>query len=246
METIAFAGLTDRGRVREQNEDRWFADPRLGLYLVSDGMGGTLAGGLAAQIVVEALPPLLGRSLEGIADLASLEARDRVLATLVELSDRIRQESKGQPGLDGMGATVVLALIRAHHAWVAHMGDSRAYLLREGTLEPLTRDHSIVRLLIDHGDISPEEAAHHPSQGQLTRHVGMAREALPEIRPLELHPGDRLLLCSDGLTVMLGDEEVRAILVQSATPDEACRRLIAAANESGGRDNITALVASVR
>jgi protein phosphatase len=236
------AGLSDIGHVRADNQDRWAADPALGLYVVADGMGGAAAGALAAQVVVETLPPLLRQRLHGVADLGAPVAADCLAGALAELSERVRAGSHGRPDLDGMGSTVVLALVRGTEALVAHLGDSRAYLLRDGRLELLTRDHSLAQLLVDCGEIAPEDAGLHPGRAQLTRYVGMPGEALPEVTSLSLRPGDRLLLCSDGLTTMLDDNLIRTILASRAGPDETCRRLVASANAAGGRDNITALV----
>ena len=236
------AGLTHVGRARENNQDRWFADRRAGLYLVADGMGGGPAGELAAQVVADTLPALVERRLPAGADLAAPETQEALLAAIGELSDRLYQESRQQPGLSGMGSTVVLGLLRGAQALVAHLGDSRAYLLRDGRLERLTQDHSIVELLLETGDIQPEEVAGHPARGQLTRFVGMPGEPLPEARLLELRAGDRLLLCSDGLSGMVSDEQLREILGQGKWPRGACRKLINAANRAGGRDNVTAVV----
>lgn len=236
------AGLSHRGRFRGDNEDRWFADDRQQLYIVSDGMGGHLAGELASRLVVEILPQRLRKTLGTTADLADPPIVDRVAAAVSELSGKLRDESRHQPGLDGMGATVVLALIRAAQALVLHLGDSRAYLLRAGRLERLTRDHSIVELLLAGGRISPQQAASHPAKGRLTRYVGMTGRALPETRLVDLHPGDRLLLCTDGLSDMLDDERLREILVREPDLQQVCRRLIDAANDAGGKDNLTALV----
>lgn len=245
MTVIHYAGLTDQGRVRKENEDHWYADPEQGLYLVADGMGGTFGGGLASQVVVETLPPLLHQRLPGIDRLDKAETKEQLLQALADLSDRLRDEARDEYGLGGLGSTVVLLLVGDRHAIVAHMGDSRAYLLRGGKLEPLTKDHTIVQVLLDCGEIRPEEVANHPARGQLTCFVGMNGEALPEARLVELAPGDRFLLCSDGLTGMVSDERLKAALIEEASPENTCQRLIAEANEAGGNDNIAALIVSV-
>jgi protein phosphatase len=233
------------GRVREVNEDRWFADPHQGLYLVADGIGGAVGGGLASQIVAEVLPRLLRQKLEGIEDFADLATRRQVLAALVQLSDRLRDESRTSMGFNGIGSTVVLALVRDLQGVVAHMGDSRAYLLRGGQLEQLTKDHTLAQLLIDRGEMTLDEANTHPDLGQLTRYVGMGAESLPEAKCVALAPGDRLLLCSDGLSRMLSHRQILDVLSQQPIPDQACRHLIAAANQAGGSDNITAVVVTL-
>jgi protein phosphatase len=244
MLAIRHAGLSDIGRVRADNQDRWTADPGLGLYVVADGMGGAAAGGLAAQAVVATLPALVAQRLAGL-DLSETTAHDRLAAVLAELSAGLRRESRGKAGLDGMGAAVVLAVIREGQALIAHLGDCRAYLFRQGRLEALTRDHTLAQLLLDCGEITPEEVADHPARSQLTRYVGMSAEAVPEVRWLPLCPGDRLLLCSDGLTSMVEEETMRATLARAATLCLACRRLIDEANSAGGRDNVTAVVVEV-
>ena len=242
MANIRFAGLSDVGRVRTENEDHWFADTDQGLFLVADGIGGSAAGSLASQIVAEILPRLLYKRLHEAKGKASPDITRQVSAALTELSEQLRQESCGAIGLKGIGSTVVLALVRDWQAVVAHMGDSRAYLFRAGRLERLTQDHTIVQLLVDRGQLALEEAASHPGHGQLTRFVGMGMEAVPETKDLKLRSGDQLLLCSDGLTGMLADQQILEILSRQAVPAEACRQLIDAANQAGGKDNITAVI----
>lgn len=239
------AGLTHRGRVRKENQDRFLADPAQGLYIVSDGMGGEPGGAEASKMVVEFLPSLLEKRMKRIEHLTDPRASKVTLAALSELSAKVCNQSRDKPDLDGMGATVVLALIRDAHSLIAHLGDSRAYLLRQGHLKQLTKDHSISQLLIESGDISPEEAATHPGRHQLTRFVGMSGEALPEARSLELSTTDRLLLCSDGLSGMVGNARLLTILRQKQAPDVVCERLINDANAAGGRDNISAIVIDV-
>lgn len=234
-----YAGLTDPGRVREKNQDCWVADLKQGSYIVSDGIAGGFAGDLAAKYVVEALPRLLQQRFHNfVGSIQAFPLQD----VIAELSNCLRRKTENQPGLDGMGATVVVALIQQSQVLIGYLGDSRAYLWRQGTLRKLTKDHSLVQLLLDCGEITPEEAVSHPSRSQLTRYVGMAEPVVPEVNFMELQPGDRLLLCSDGLTNMLKDDELLTILNQEGTLQEACQDLIDSANAAGGRDNITALI----
>lgn len=234
-----YTGLTDPGRIRQQNQDCWVADPSQGSYIVADGVAGRFAGDLAAKFVVEALPRLLQTHLHNFVGLFEAFPLQDIIT---ELSHNLRSKTENQPGMDGMGATVVTALIRKSQALIGHLGDSRAYLWRQGSLQQLTKDHSLVQLLLDCSEISPEEAVSHPSRSQLTRYVGMAEPVLPEIRFVQLQPGDRLLLCSDGLTNMLKDDELLTILNREGSLQEACQDLIDSANAAGGRDNITALI----
>lgn len=239
---LCWAGLSDRGRVRESNEDRWSADVELGLFVVSDGMGGLPAGEVAADVVVTTLPTLIATHFGAAPDLAAPEATQRLHTVLAELNTDLRAGSREDPQRAGMGATAVVALVRQATALIAHLGDSRAYLWREHSLQRLTHDHSWAQGLLDAGLITEQEAADHPARHQLARHVGMDGEALPDVRRIPLHPADRLLLCSDGLTNMLDDARIQAILNDHPNPDHACRALVEAANDAGGADNITALV----
>lgn len=206
---------------------------------------GPVPAGVPLLFHVETLPRLLRDRLARIKALGGSKAKACVKAALCQLSNRLYQQAHDEPGLDGMGATVVLALVRGAKALIAHMGDSRAYLYRDGLFEQLTRDHSIVQLLVDNDEIGPEDAATHPAQGQITRYVGMEGEPLPDVRLVQLRSGDRLLLCSDGLTGMLSDEQILSILAKNCEPDAACRRLIDAANDAAGTDNITVVLVSV-
>lgn len=237
-----WAGLSDRGRVRERNEDRWSAHADLGLFIVSDGMGGRPAGEVASEVVVAALPTLVAHHFGADPDLDAPDAPQRLRTVLTELSADLREGSQDTPRLAGMGATAVVALVSQATALIAHVGDSRAYLLNLRGLHRLTRDHSLAQALIDAGAITDQQAAGHPARGQLTRHMGMVGEALPDARRVALEPDDRLLLCSDGLTGMLDDARIQAILDRSPEPQHACRTLVEAANEAGGTDNITVLV----
>ncbi len=242
---VEHAGLSDRGLVREENEDSWSAAPELGLFIVSDGMGGHLGGAVASRIVAQALPKILRKRMAPIENFADPRAKKQLDGALSELSTQVREQSRDEPGLRGMGATVVLAMIREAKALVAHMGDSRAYLLRKECLTQLTHDHSVIQLLIDEGEIKPDEAATHPARGQVTRGVGMEGDPLPEVAQFDIEPGDRLLLCTDGLTGMLSDEEICKLLQSRTDPKIACQHLVDAANEAGGKDNVTAVILTI-
>jgi protein phosphatase len=238
MMTLTHAGLSDPGRTHDANQDRWLIDPAQGLYLVSDGM----AEDVSPQIVVDTLPEQLRKALAGIRELTHAHAADAVRFAIAEVSRKVHAESERRE--DMIGATIVLALVRGGHALIAHLGDSRAYLLRGGKLEPLTRDHSMLEQMIELGWITRAEASWRGNGGP-SRYAGMSAAAEADVHLLELQPGDRLLLCSDGLTEMLDDDELPPLLAAPRTPEEACARLVAAANDAGGRDNITVIVVAV-
>lgn len=242
MPIQAAAGLTDPGRHRDRNQDNYLIDIPKGIFIVSDGMGGHAAGGLASKLVVEVLPMLIVQEIGDEEDLTGPDVSERILGVVRDLSDRVREEGRSHPGFSEMGATVVCALIREGHALLVHMGDSRAYLFRQGRLEQQTTDHSIVQILIDNGDITPREAETHPARSQITRYVGMKGEPLPESASVRLRSGDRILLCSDGLTGMLPATAIETILAGHPDPENACRALVDAANRAGGRDNIAVVV----
>ena len=240
--TVLYSGLNDLGHVRKTNEDSWFADPEQGLFIVADGMGGEFAGALASKAVVATLPQLVRQSFETIEGLPYGKTRRRMAKTLATLSSQLLRQTQDEPGLAGMGSTIVCALVRSDRVLVAHMGDSRAYRLRAGRLKQLTVDHTLVHVLLQAGEITPEEGAMHPARGRLTRSVGMEGEPLPQTRLLKFRPGDLLMLCSDGLTGMLSDNQILSILKEPTPLEMQCHRLVDAANEAGGKDNITVLL----
>jgi serine/threonine protein phosphatase PrpC len=239
---MTHAGATDIGRVRKENEDHWAAYPDDGLYIVADGMGGALGGGLASQIVCETLPLLAHKCIGPEMDFSRPDTVAEVNGVLASLSTMLRDGSRDLAGLKGMGSTVVTVIVRGNLAVVSHMGDSRAYLLRDGELRRITRDHTVVELLLESGDVSENEVDEHPLRGRLTRFVGMPDEPLPESHVVELMPEDVLLLCTDGLTGPVSDADIRRAILESVSLDDACLKLTEEANRRGGKDNITAVL----
>ncbi len=239
---IVFSGLSSRGLVRARNEDNWLADPERGLFVVADGMGSRNGGAVASELVVEQLPALLPMQALDSCELCEIGAAEALRAALFALNRRICECAREHPELTGMGAALVMVFIRRARALVAHLGDSRAYRLRDGHLTALTRDHSIVRYLVDAGEISEEQARRHPARSQISRYAGMKGEVLADVCCKELRDGDRLLLCTDGLTRMLPEPEIGALLTDSPDPPAACRALVEAAKAAGSEDDITALV----
>jgi len=243
--SLSYAGLSDSGKVRDHNEDAWAAYPSAGLFLVADGMGGQAAGDLAAQTVVATLPELLRPAIEENIAFADPEMLAVVVQAICDLSNTIYEQSHDEPGLDGMGATVVVAFVKDDKALLAHVGDSRAYLLREDHFTQLTTDHSLVQLLVETEELAMKDAKGHPASGQLTRFVGMEGELLPDATILDLQAGDRLLLCTDGLSDMIDDEQIGLVLRGSAPPKKICENLVEVANAAGGQDNVTVIVIEI-
>lgn len=241
MLTTTYAGLSDIGRKRSRNDDRWGSDPAQGLYIVADGVGSTSHGYLSAELVVETLPAYVGRHLAGV-DLHDGQVSERMGRAVVEACTDLYERSRTDSRLSDAGTTLVTAVVGDSRAVIAHLGDSRAYLYRDGQVKRLTSDHTIVQAVIDAGEITPEEAARNPNRSVVTRHVMMTPPAKPDVNVVDLQPGDRILLCSDGLHGVIDDAALAAILGERADPADACRALIEAANQGGGPDNITAVV----
>ena len=239
---ISWGALSDRGKVRQENEDAYLVEPEAGLFVVSDGMGGHRGGGLASQIVVEDLTVMIETGLGKLRSQSMRALRGLLKRVMAQQSRHLQMEGDSESGYKGMGATVVATLLRQGRVYVANIGDSRAYLCRAGRLKQYTRDHSVVGSLVRAGKLEPEKAEDHEDAGQLTRYVGMEQEAKPFVRSFQLVRGDRLLLCTDGLTDMVDEAGIGRVLTEQVEAAEACRALVAAANAAGGHDNITALV----
>ncbi|MBW8039256.1 MAG: serine/threonine-protein phosphatase [Planctomycetes bacterium] len=236
------AGASHIGKIREENEDTFLMDPELGLFLVSDGMGGHRGGELASKIVTEDLPVIIEVKLDKLKVGSQATIRSLFKKAIVEQSRQLRLEGTSETGYRDMGATLVAALLRNNRAYIANLGDSRIYRLRKERLVQLTKDHSVVSELLDKGKIKPEEAHDHEAQGEITHYVGMETKTLPYIRSFSLKKGDRLLLCTDGLTDSADDKTISAILVKKEDCKEACQALIDTANAAGGCDNITVVI----
>ena len=222
---------TDTGRQRRDNEDSAFA--RAPVFVVADGMGGAQAGEVASRIAVEAFE-------QGLPDSGSPEER---LATRVrEANQQIYERSRADRGRAGMGTTLTAAYVDDAHVAIAHVGDSRAYLFRDGTLQRLTQDHSLVDELVRRGKLTEEQAAEHPQRSIITRALGPEPDVEVDTWTYPARAGDVVLLCSDGLTSMISEERVRAVLAEHDNLDEAADALIREANEAGGRDNITVVL----
>jgi protein phosphatase len=240
-EDVAAAYVSDRGHVRALNNDSVFFAPDRGLFIVSDGMGAQESAGLASRIVVRVLPSLVLRRLNESGD-PVVDGASALGESIPALSIRLRRETEGKSGLSGLGATVVALLIRDAHALIAHLGDSRAYLLRSGKTTLLTRDHSVTQVLLEEEEISSDEARRHSARGKLSRYVGMEGDAPPDLKSMPIVPGDRFLLCSDGLYRAVDDAGIGQILRAHLEPNAAAMALVARANGEGGKDNITAIV----
>ncbi|WP_081287239.1 PP2C family protein-serine/threonine phosphatase [Mycobacterium asiaticum] len=238
---VQFAGLSDIGRLRATNQDRWGVDPEQSLFMVADGVACSTDGALAAALVMELLPTYVSRHLKP--DNVNDEGADELLRrAVVEFCSDFCAYSRTDPRAAGANTTLVAVVIAQARAVVAHLGDSRAYLFRDQKLQQLTRDHSVIQDLIDSGEVAPEDAGRHPARATLTRHVAMFPRALPDTAAVELLPGDRILLSSDGLHGVVDDDALAAALIEHAAPDDACAALIDAALQAGGPDNITAMV----
>lgn len=244
VQSWEFEALTDAGRVRANNEDAIAVDPALGFALLADGMGGYNGGEVASGMAIALLRASFGRWLSHSGSRAP--ARSVCLALQVgtdEANSAILEAGSANPSLQGMGTTLVLAVLGPHRAIVGHIGDSRCYRLRTGRLEQLTRDHSLMQDQLDAGLITPQQAALSPHRNLVTRALGIERAVELEVNEFPVETGDLFLLCSDGLSEMISDNEILQILLQTDTLAKKAALLVAAANDNGGRDNISVVLA---
>ena len=249
---IQSGARTDLGRVRKNNEDCFAIEPSLQLYVLSDGMGGEAHGEVASNLAVQTIlthcrqaensraTPIFGESSTDVSD------RTNRLSSAVHLANRkVFETAASNREQKGMGATIVAAWIDAQRLSIAHVGDSRAYLLRAGTMEQLTADHSQVAEKVRVGILTPQEADASEMQSVLTRAVGTNHTVEVDTDEQVLLVGDVVLLCSDGLTRMVTDPEIASTLLTSGSAQEAADRLVDLANDNGGVDNVSVIVLRV-
>jgi len=243
--TVIGTGLSDIGYVRDHNEDAYFCDPANGLFIVADGMGGKAAGETASKAVISILPVMLQEKLATGQPPDAELMKLTILKILCELSELLYRQTQGIPEVSGLGSTAALLLIRDDLAYIACAGDSRVYLLREDVLMQVTEDQTIAAALVRLGQLTPETAETHPLRHALEEYIGKDGELHPGVWLRRTLPGDRWLLCSDGLTKGLTDDDLNTILMPRATPAVTCQRLIQQAKERDGSDNITVIVTDV-
>ena len=250
---ILYAALTDTGQVREHNEDAIAINADAGLLVLADGMGGYNAGEVASGIAVKTV-------YEMVSDAVTREKRNDIETTSgfmrqsISLRDGvgrankiIHQTAQSQPQCEGMGTTIVACLFHDNRLSIAHVGDSRLYRLRDGQFKQITLDHSLLQELVDRGFYSPEEAQRSTNRNYVTRALGVEASVDVEIQETSVEAGDIYMLCSDGLPDMVEDDDIHlTISTFSANLDVAAKQLVALANEHGGRDNISVMIAKVR
>jgi protein phosphatase len=248
MMRILSSGGTDPGKKRKNNEDSFLQDDSLGLYAVADGIGGHEGGEVASRMAMDTLREVLPGLLKGndvtppFSLSLDVEPKISALRYAITLSNqKILQAASLNPALTGMGTTITVVLLSRGTAYIAHVGDSRAYLLRSGECDQITNDHSFVAEQIRAGKLTAEQAKTSTYRHIITRAVGIDREVSIDHATLAIKQDDTFLLCTDGLTEMVDDGEIRAILAGGA-PAAATENLIRRANEQGGVDNITAVV----
>ena len=250
MTTLTMAGLTDPGRLRPHNEDCIVLHPEIGLVVLADGMGGHNAGEVASRLAVDVMTRHCVSALAAEPDPAAGHdsepcgrERDALHGAIEAANIAIHEMAHHNPECAGMGSTVVAALFQDDALCVAHVGDSRLYRLRDGRIELLTEDHSVVQELLNRGLFTPEQARQSVSKNIVTRALGVEARVQTDLSAHTTEPGDLYLLCSDGLNDVLTDMQIERLLAaHGADPNAAARRLVDAANQSGGPDNVSVIL----
>lgn len=254
MMRIRASGRSDVGLTRQHNEDSYDIDAERQLFLVADGMGGHTHGEVASSTAVEAIRQYVGDFAEdgtpppcpgGDGDRERSKPLSLLEGAILSAHERVLHAIRQDGSLHGMGTTVAALLVCGSSAVVAHVGDSRVYRLRNGELELLTEDHTWVNEQVSAGFLSEDQARVHPLKNVVTRALGGDGQLEVDVGQIDLQPGDRYLLCSDGLTTMLRDPEIARRLRRDEPPEEVCRHLVADAQERGGYDDTTVIVLDV-
>ncbi|MHB8837806.1 MAG: Stp1/IreP family PP2C-type Ser/Thr phosphatase [Gemmatimonadaceae bacterium] len=240
---LAVAARSDVGMVRSGNEDSFFAeaDSRRGVFMVADGMGGHAAGEVASEMAVQ----IVARSLLQLESVMQADAAERTAQSLRDANRAIYDRMLAETDKQGMGTTASVLVLSDGHYLIGQIGDSRIYMLRDGALTQLTKDHSYVQEQVDAGLLTPEQARYHPYSNVITRCVGASEGVEPDLYAGEARPGDVFLVASDGLTGMVDDRRLQQILLARSGPGRIVDTLISEANGRGGLDNITAIVVQV-
>jgi serine/threonine protein phosphatase PrpC len=240
---MTVAARSDVGMIRSGNEDAFFVLPskERGVFIVADGMGGHAAGEVASEMAVQ----IISRELQELRDLHGEEAREHLMDAIRTANRAIYDRTIAESDKQGMGTTTSVLLVAGARYLIGQVGDSRVYLLRDGALRQLTKDHSYVQEQVDAGLLTPEQARYHPYSNVITRCVGAGEEVEPDTFSGELRMGDVFLVASDGLTGMVDDRRLQQLLLSRASAGRVVDALIAEANYRGGLDNITAVVVQV-
>lgn len=245
-------GRTDVGLVRQNNEDNYYLDMSSGLLVVADGMGGHASGEVASKMAIDVIRDYFKNIREGRAPVVGTYREDcsemtNLIGSAVRLANMaVFEASKSNLKLKGMGTTIAAVLVNENKLSIAHVGDSRVYLVRTGGIEQLTDDHSIVYEQVRRELITKDEAQKSEMKNILTRAVGIAPDVEVDFNEMTLADGDVLILCSDGLNSMVSDDDILSAVVSTDNPAETCGKLIDMANKNGGRDNITVIAGYMR
>jgi len=238
---LLHAAKTDVGMIRSGNEDNYAVDADRRIFIVADGMGGHAAGEVASEMAVQ----IVMREIKDVDDLSDGSAT-KMLGEALKLANRaIHDRTITEVDKQGMGTTASVLMLQGSRYLIGQVGDSRVYLLRDGALKQITKDHSYVQEQVDLGNLTPEQARYHPYSNVITRCVGASPEVEPDVYTGEARTGDIFLVASDGLTGMVDDRRLAQLLMSRAEPDRKVQSLIAEANGRGGLDNITAIVVQV-
>ena len=235
------AARTDVGIVRSGNEDNYLMLADHGIFIVADGMGGHAAGEVASEMAVRITSQAIG-SVRGLTD---EEASERVRTAIRAANDAIFERTLSEQDKRGMGTTATVLVLLPGRYLIGQVGDSRVYLLRDGALKQLTKDHSYVQEQVDAGFLTPEQARYHPYSNVITRCVGASPDVQPDVYSGDVRVGDLFLVASDGLTGMVDDRRLQILLMSRAEPERKVHALISEANGRGGLDNITAIVIQI-